>query len=109
LSGDPVTSTTRVREIEQALNESWSADGATTPDRSRIPVVARVVWEHAGADLSSQSRPFADSWPPDAERLYRSGKLLREIGQRFGVSQDCVRLACKRRGVVLLQGPGARQ
>lgn len=57
-----------------------------------------------------RSRPKLTEWQVDqAERLYRSGMLLREIGQRFGVSRDCVRLALKRCGVGLRPGIGARR
>jgi hypothetical protein len=30
--------------------ESWPRDAATTPDRQRIRVIARVVWESAGEE-----------------------------------------------------------
>jgi hypothetical protein len=29
--------------LEPAINESWPREAATTPDRTRIPVAARVV------------------------------------------------------------------
>lgn len=36
--------------FDRALNESWPPDAGTTPDRARIPVVARVVWRRAGEE-----------------------------------------------------------
>jgi hypothetical protein len=48
--GDPVMSRLGDHSLDQALNESWPSDAGTTPDRRRIPVVARVVWERAGEE-----------------------------------------------------------
>jgi hypothetical protein len=47
---DPVMSRLGDHSLDHALNESWPRDAATTPDRPRIPVVARVVWARAGEE-----------------------------------------------------------
>jgi hypothetical protein len=45
--------------LDRALNESWPRDAATTPDRPRIPVVARVVW----CDIGDESvEGYAMRW-----------------------------------------------
>jgi uncharacterized protein (DUF433 family) len=41
-----------------------------------------------------------------AVALYQDGWLLREIGKKFEVSRDAVRLALRERGVVLRSGHG---
>jgi hypothetical protein len=48
--GDAVMSRLSDHSLDRALNESWPRDAATTPDRRRIPVVGRVVWERAGEE-----------------------------------------------------------
>jgi hypothetical protein len=48
---DPVMSRLGDRSLDRAMNESWPRDAATTPDRRRIPVVARVVWRDVGEEL----------------------------------------------------------
>jgi hypothetical protein len=70
--------------LDRALNESWPPDPATTPDRQRIPVVARVVWRRAGEE---SIEGYATRWSgrsvfvsPIAERC-RNGTL--------GVWLDC--------------------
>jgi hypothetical protein len=47
---DPVMSRLGDHSLDRALNKSWPRDAATTPDRPRIPVVARVVWAHPGEE-----------------------------------------------------------
>jgi hypothetical protein len=47
---DPVMSRLDTARLDRALNESWPPDAATTPDRPRIPVVARVASERAGEE-----------------------------------------------------------
>jgi hypothetical protein len=44
-------STFETPRLDCALNESWPVDAATTPDRTPVPVRARVVWERAGEEL----------------------------------------------------------
>lgn len=41
----------RSGDLDRALNESWPADAATTPDHPPIPVRARIVWADAGEQL----------------------------------------------------------
>ena len=56
---DPVMSRLGDHILDRALNESWPPDAATTPDRPRIPVVARVMWARAGAE---EVEGYATRW-----------------------------------------------
>jgi hypothetical protein len=94
-----------------ALGEGYEA-GATAAELAAVVGVSKsalLELLHARG-VPVRTRPsLSETEVDEAERLYAGGLLLREIGARFCVSRDCVRLALKRRGVKLRPGLGARR
>jgi hypothetical protein len=86
-------------------------DAATAAELAAVVGVAKSallkLFRERGVRIRTR-RSLTEAEIDDAVRLYAGGLLLREIGERLVVSRDCVRLALKRRGVVLRPGLGAR-
>jgi transposase len=85
-------------------------DGASTPElRHRYDLsqgsVIKILHEHA---VEMRGQGLADGEILAAAKLYRSGKTLAQLGERFGVSPNAVRRALVSAGVVMRARGGSK-
>jgi transposase-like protein len=94
-----------IAELVQAYR-----DGASTTElRRRYDVsqgsVIKLLHEHA---VEMRGQGLADRDVPLAANLYRSGKTLAQLGERFGISPNAVRRALVAAGAVMRVRGGSK-
>jgi hypothetical protein len=96
-------------EMIAELVQTYRDGASTTHLRQRYDLsqgsVIKILHEH-GVEMRGQG--LAEDDVPMAAALYRSGKTLAQVGDRFGVSPNAVRLALVSVGVAMRPRGGSK-